>query len=106
MRILDRISEYGLDSNVSIKLTQLGLDISHDVCYDNTRAIVEAAARHQNFVRIDMEDSSKTDATLEIFRRLHKEFPNVGIVIQSYLYRREKDVEELLGEGARIRLCK
>src|ERR1044071_3276748 len=95
MRILDAISEYGLDSNVSIKLTQLGLDISPDVCYDNTRAIVEAAARHQNFVRIDMEDSSKTEATLEIFRRLRKDFPNVGIVIQAYLYRSEKDVEEL-----------
>jgi proline dehydrogenase len=107
LRVLDAISENGLDSNVSVKLTQLGLDISSEVCYDNTRAIVEAAARHQNFVRIDMEDSPKTDATLEIFRRLHKEFPpNVGIVIQAYLYRSEKDVEQLLGEGARIRLCK
>lgn len=106
VRILDAIADNNLDSNVSIKLTQLGLDISPEVCYANTRAIVEAAARQKNFVRIDMEDSPKTDATLQIFRRLHAEFSNVGIVIQSYLYRSEKDVEELLREGARIRLCK
>lgn len=106
VRILDAIADNNLDSNVSIKLTQLGLDISQEVCYANTRAIVETAARHKNFVRIDMEDSPKTDATLQIFRRLHAEFSNVGIVIQSYLYRSEKDVEELLREGARIRLCK
>jgi proline dehydrogenase len=105
-RVLDAISENALDSNVSVKLTQLGLDISPALCYDNTRTIVEAAARHRNFVRIDMEDSTKTDATLDIFRRLRGEFDNVGIVVQSYLYRTEKDVDELLAIGARIRLCK
>src|SRR2546423_596946 len=105
-RVLDAISENALDSNVSVKLTQLGLDISPALCYDNTRTIVEAAARHRNFVRIDMEDSTKTDATLDIFRRLRGEFDNVGIVVQSYLYRTERDVDELLAIGARIRLCK
>jgi len=104
--VLQAISDHALDSNVSVKLTQLGLDISPALCYDNTRRIVEAAAGHHNFVRIDMEDSPKTDATLDIFRRLRGEFDNVGIVVQSYLYRTEKDVDELLALGARIRLCK
>jgi proline dehydrogenase len=104
--VLDAISENALDSNVSVKLTQLGLDVSPALCYENTRRIVEAAARYQNFVRIDMEDSTKTDATLDVFRRLRGEFENVGIVVQSYLYRTEKDVDELLAMGARIRLCK
>jgi proline dehydrogenase len=104
--ILDQISQNALNSNVSVKLTQLGLDISPTLCYENTRAIVEAAARHQNFVRIDMEESTKTDATLAIFRRLRGEFENVGIVVQAYLYRTEKDIADLLALGARIRLCK
>ena len=104
--VLEAISDNALDSNVSVKLTQLGLDISPELCYENTRTIVEAAARHRNFVRIDMEDSTKTEATLNIFRRLRSEFDNVGIVVQSYLYRTEKDIDELLALGARIRLCK
>jgi proline dehydrogenase len=106
LRVLEGINQNSLDSNVSVKLTQLGLDVSSTLTYQNTRAIVEAAARIQNFVRIDMEDSPKTDATLDIFKRLRAEFNNVGIVIQSYLYRSEKDVEDLLKAGARIRLCK
>lgn len=105
-RVLEHIDSNGLDSNVSVKLTQLGLDIDPALCYENTRAIVETAAGYGNFVRIDMEDSPKTDATLDIFNRLRDEFDNVGIVIQSYLYRSEKDVEKLLARGARIRLCK
>jgi proline dehydrogenase len=106
VRVLDAIAANKLDSNVSVKLTQLGLDVSVDLCYANTRAIVEAARRHNNFVRIDMEDSSKTDRTFEVFRRLRSEFDNVGIVIQAYLYRSEQDVEDMLSLGARIRLCK
>ena len=106
LRVLDSIHQNGLDSNVSVKLTQLGLDVSQDLCYANTRMIVEAALRYNNFVRIDMEDSTKTDATLQVFKRLRAEFENVGIVIQAYLYRSEKDTEELLELGARIRLCK
>jgi proline dehydrogenase len=106
VRVLDSIHESRLDSNVSVKLTQLGLDVSQDLCYANTRTIVEAALRYDNFVRIDMEDSTKTDATLQVFRRLRAEFENVGIVIQAYLFRSERDTEELLELGARIRLCK
>lgn len=105
-QLLAAIAANALDSNVSVKLTQLGLDISNDLCYANTRALVEAAKAHGNFVRIDMEDSPRTDATLDIFKRLRAEFDNVGIVVQSYLYRTEKDVAELLALGARIRLCK
>ena len=106
VHVLDSIHETGLDSNVSVKLTQLGLDVSQELCYANTRKIVEAARRYQNFVRIDMEESSKTDATIQVFKRLRAEFDNVGIVIQSYLYRSEKDIEDLLKLNARIRLCK
>lgn len=106
VHVLESIHESGLDSNVSVKLTQLGLDVSPDLCYANTRTIVEAALRYNNFVRIDMEDSTKTDATLEVFKRLRAEFENVGIVLQAYLYRSEKDTEELLKLGARIRICK
>jgi proline dehydrogenase len=106
MRVLDRIENTGVNSNVSVKLTQLGLDIDKDYCLQNARRIVEAARRHGNFVRIDMEDSSKTDVTLDIFKRLYGEYGNVGVVLQAYLYRTEKDVDDALAMGARIRLCK
>jgi proline dehydrogenase len=105
-RILDRIESDGLDSNVSLKLTQLGLDISQELCVANLTEIVRHAAGYGNFVRIDMEDSGHTDATLDAFRTVRAEFDNVGIVIQSYLYRSEDDVRSLLDLGARIRLCK
>ncbi len=107
VHVLDSISVGELDSNVSVKLTQLGLDVSQDLCYRNARTIVEAAVRcNNNFVRIDMEESSKTDATLQVFKRLRADFENVGIVIQAYLFRSEKDIEDLLKLGARIRICK
>jgi proline dehydrogenase len=106
LRVLDHIEDAGVNSNVSVKLTQLGLDIDEDYCLRNARRIVEAAKRHNNFVRIDMEDSSKTDATLRIFKRLYGEQGNVGIVLQAYLYRTEKDVDDALAMGARVRLCK
>jgi proline dehydrogenase len=106
LRVLDRIEATGVNSNISVKLTQLGLDIDEDYCLQNTRRIVEAAKHHSNFVRIDMEDSSKTDATLRIFKRLYSEYGNVGVVLQAYLYRAEKDVDDVLAMGARIRLCK
>ncbi len=106
LHLLNRINETGVDSNASVKLTQLGLDIDEAYCLENTRMIVAEANRLGNFVRIDMEDSSKTDATLRIFKQLFKEFGNVGIVLQAYLYRTEKDLDEVLAMGARIRLCK
>ena len=106
LHLLERIESTGVDSNASVKLTQLGLDIDEAYCLENTRRIVAEAHRLGNFVRIDMEDSTKTDATLRIFKQLFHEFGNVGIVLQAYLYRTEKDVDEVLSMGARIRLCK
>jgi proline dehydrogenase len=106
--ILARIDEAGINSNVSIKLTQFGLGIDAELAYRNARRVVEEAARRDNFVRVDMEDSPVTQITLDIFRRLRSEFgkDTVGIVVQSYLRRTERDVRELLEIPARIRLCK
>jgi len=104
--ILDRIERERLDCNVSLKPTQIGLDISREFCVENLTAIVSHAAKTDTFVRIDMEDSAHTDATLDVFRAVRGEFDNVGVVIQSYLYRSEKDIRDLLAIGARIRLCK
>ncbi|HEX8853461.1 MAG TPA: proline dehydrogenase family protein [Pyrinomonadaceae bacterium] len=108
LRILARIDETGIRSNVSIKLTQFGLDIDPELAYRNARRIVEDAARRGNFVRVDMEASNVTQVTLDIFRRLRAEFglDDVGIVVQSYLRRTADDVRELLQIPARIRLCK
>jgi len=105
--VIDAITSHSLDSNFSVKLSQLGLRIDPEFCYQNVRSLVERARSVGNFVRIDMEDSTTTDATLEIYRRLRKEgFANVGVVIQAYMRRSEKDVTELLKLGANIRLCK
>ena len=103
---LQQIAEAQVKANVSVKLTQLGLEIDEQLCLRNTRRIVEAAAQHGNFVRIDMEDSSKTDVTLRIFRTVRAEFENVGIVIQAYLYRSALDIADVLALGSRVRLCK
>lgn len=106
LRALGRIESSGIRANVSVKLTQLGLDIDEDLCARNARLIVEDAAWRQNFVRIDMEDSTKTGGTLRVFRRLRERYENVGVAIQAYLYRSERDIEDALAIGAKIRLCK
>nr|AIA17176.1 Proline dehydrogenase [uncultured bacterium] len=95
--LLDKIAATGVNSNVSLKLTQLGLDVGEDVCIKNMRRILERARNNNNFVRIDMEGSPYTERTLKVFRTLREdyEFKNVGIVIQAYLYRSEQDVREL-----------
>ncbi len=103
---LQQLAAAQVKANISVKLTQLGLDIDEQLCLRNTRALVEAATQHGNFVRIDMEDSPKTDVTLRIFRTLRAEFDNVGIVLQSYLYRTAQDLEDVLALGSRVRLCK
>src|SRR5262252_5046720 len=79
IRILETINRERLHSNVSVKLTSIGLDIDPELCYQNTKKIVEAARKFENFVRIDMEDSAHTDSTLEVFRRLRADYDNVGI---------------------------
>ncbi len=106
--VLARIDETGIESNVSIKLTQFGLVIDPELAYRNARRVVEDAARRGNFVRIDMEDSNVTQATIDVFKRLRGEFGlnDVGIVLQSYLYRTMDDARDLLKIPARIRLCK
>src|SRR6266478_5081862 len=106
--VLARIDETSIDSNVSIKLTQFGLEIDPDLTYRNARRVVEDAARRGNFVRVDMEGSGVTQATIELFKRLRAEFGlnDVGIVLQSYLYRTMDDARELLKIPARIRICK
>lgn len=108
MRILDDIDHHQLKANVSLKPSQLGLKIDTTLAQDNICAIVQKAKQHGNFVRIDMEDHPTTDATLAIYRHLRYNagLDNVGVVIQSYLYRSEQDIEELIEEGASVRLCK
>lgn len=108
LNILARIDETGIRSNVSIKLTQFGLDIDPELTYKNARTVVEEAARRGNFVRVDMEQSSVTQVTIDIFKRLRSEFGlnDVGIVLQSYLRRTYDDAQELLKIPARIRICK
>jgi len=108
LHLLELIDEQKIDSNVSIKLTQFGLDIDPELAYKNARRVVEDAVRRGNFVRVDMEGSKVTQATLDIFRRLRAEFGlnDVGIVLQSYLYRTMDDAREMLKIPARIRLCK
>jgi proline dehydrogenase len=104
--IFDRIREAGVNSNVSIKLTQLGLDLDTNLCKCSVAEIAKRAESHRNFVRIDMEGSAHTERTLRLFREVHDHSQAVGIVIQAYLYRSEEDTRDLLKAGARIRLCK
>ena len=108
LRVLARIDETGIRSNVSIKLTQFGLEIDPELAYNNARKVVQDAARRGNFVRIDMEASNVTQITIDIFKRLRAEFGlnDVGIVLQSYLRRTMDDVHDLLKIPARIRICK
>ena len=106
--ILNLIASTGVDSNVSLKLTQMGLDIDEELCLDNVCRILKRARELDNFVRLDMESSAYTDRTLGMFRRLWNEmgFRNVGVVLQAYLYRTKADVREMNALGARVRLCK
>ncbi|MDQ3407799.1 MAG: proline dehydrogenase family protein [Chloroflexota bacterium] len=106
LEVLDALAERGLDGNVSVKLTQMGLDIDAGFCRRNVSRIVERAAGLGAFVRIDMEDHTRTDATLDIARDLYAQHGDVGVVIQSYLRRSAADVESLIAERIRVRLCK
>ena len=108
LETLDRIRATGAQANVSVKLTQMGLDIDEALCVANLRAIIGRAKEHDSFVRIDMEQSSYTAKTLELFTRVfHPAFGNaVGVVLQSYLRRTAQDVDAMIALGARVRLCK
>jgi proline dehydrogenase len=108
-QLLDQIGALKIDANVSVKLTQMGLELDPALAEEIALSLTEHAKSLNNFVRIDMEDSSLTQVTLDIVRRIHAR-PDlrgaIGIVIQSYLYRSERDIEQLLSEGIRVRLCK
>jgi proline dehydrogenase len=108
-KLLDAIATRGIQANISVKLTQMGLEQSPDLAESIATSLVERARATESFVRIDMEDSSLTQVTLDIVRRIHAR-PDlrgaVGVVIQAYLFRSQADVEQLLAEGIRIRLCK
>jgi proline dehydrogenase len=108
LRILQRIDETRIRSNVSIKLTQFGLELDRELAYKNARRVVLDAQQRGNFVRVDMEGSNVTQATIDIFKRLRSEFGlnDVGIVLQSYLRRTYEDAQDLIKLPARIRICK
>ncbi|SFS30646.1 proline dehydrogenase family protein [Marininema halotolerans] len=108
IRSFDAIQQQGVNSNVSVKLTQLGLDIDPYFCLDNMDRIVAKAKETGNFVRIDMEDSPRIDATMDIFSTLLEKYgrDHIGLVIQSYLYRSDKDVEQLGTHNVNLRIVK
>jgi proline dehydrogenase len=106
LAVLDRIDTDAVQSHVSIKLTQLGLDLGVDFCRENVARLLRRAKEIGTFVRIDMESTDYTDRTLEVYRSLRQEFDNVGIVIQAYLYRSKDDIAALCQAGANVRLCK
>ena len=106
--LLDRIHAARANANVSVKLTQMGFDIDEQLCIGNMRAIIGKAKQYDSFVRIDMEQSSYTARTLQLFKDVfYPEFGNaVGVVLQSYLRRTASDVDDMIRLGARVRLCK
>ncbi len=106
LRVLEAIRREKLDCNISIKPTQLGLDIDEDLCRDNYEKVVKVAHADDCFVRLDMEDRTTVDATLRIYRHLHERYGNVGPVFQAYMRRTLQDIEELPDDVARVRLCK
>ncbi len=106
LQLLDRLAEEKLNSHVSVKLTQLGLAIDEALARRNLRLLAESAARHHNFVRVDMEGSAFTDATIRVFAAVDAPRDVMGIAIQAYLHRTDADVEDLIKRSVRIRLVK
>jgi proline dehydrogenase len=106
IKTLDAIAEAGVRSNLSLKMTSLGLDINKDLCMQNMRRILECAKKYENFVRIDMEDYTHCQTTLDILMELHSEYDNVGTVIQAYLYRSQQDIRDLNKIKPNLRLVK
>ena len=106
LNALEGIRKSGVNSNVSMKLTQFGLGLSEEICRENVERVVKKAAELNNFVRVDMESSEVTTVTLRIVTDLRSRYENIGAVIQAYLFRSEKDIEDLLQGKIRVRLCK
>jgi proline dehydrogenase len=106
LRAIETIEQSGAERNVSLKLTQFGLDLSGDACRANVERLVRRAAQLGGFVRVDMESSGYVDRTLSLVTDLYARYQAVGTVVQSYLYRAQGDVENLCDLGIRVRLCK
>jgi len=107
VRLMEVIVASGIERNVSLKLTQLGVDVDRATCVDNLRRILDPGAKHGFFVRIDMENSPYTEVTLEIFETLwQQDYRNIGVALQAYLHRTERDVRRMNELGARVRLVK
>lgn len=106
IEVIDIMAREKVKGGISVKPTMMGLNISKEMCKKNIRRILEAAKKHDLFVRVDMEDSPTVDNTLDVVYELHEEYPNMGTVIQAYLYRSEEDVRTLIEKGISIRLCK
>lgn len=106
LKALDAIVTADVSSHLSVKLTSLGLDISHDLCLENMEKIVLKANDHRIFVRIDMEDYSHCQMIIDLFKQLRSMYDNVGIVLQAYLYRTERDLEQLSEVASNIRFVK
>ena len=106
LRVLDELSGHGINGNVSLKLTQFGIDISEQACRANVEQVVRRAKELGNFVRVDMESSEYAERTLQLVTDLHAQYGAVGTVIQAYLQRSEKDVDMLCRLGIRVRLVK
>jgi proline dehydrogenase len=106
LKAINLIERTHIDANISVKLTALGLDISKELCEENLRNVLEQADKQNIFVCIDMESSDYTERTIDMTLRMHEAFKNVGTVIQSYLYRSQEDLEQLIGQGVRVRLVK
>jgi proline dehydrogenase len=104
--VLERLGPAGLDAHVSIKLTQLGLDLDRQLCHDNVQRLVERSNELRRLLWIDMENARYVDATLDLFRRMRRQSPFVGLALQACLYRTERDIESLLPLGAALRLVK
>jgi proline dehydrogenase len=107
VRLIETIVNAGIERNISLKLTQLGIDVDRATCIDNLRRILDPAGRHGFFVRLDMENSRYTEATLDVFETLwHLDYRDVGVALQAYLHRTEQDVRRMNTLGARVRLVK
>ena len=106
IQVIEAIQRHGLDANISIKPTAMGLLLDQAFCYDTVKSIVEAAAAHGIFVRIDMEDVCCTQREIDLLLKLQDSYHNVGIVLQAYLKRTYDDAQMLIGRGANLRFCK
>ncbi|MBU0475246.1 MAG: proline dehydrogenase family protein [Bacteroidetes bacterium] len=107
LELLDTIEHEKINANISTKPTQFGLNIDFDFCYEQYEKIIERAKKYNNFVRIDMEDSSTTDSIIKLYTKLYEKYPqNVGIVVQAYLHRTLEDVRDMDKIGTNYRLCK